>query len=157
MWEGYYSTTMSIKGLTYQTSAGIILHQSLHGIQETCISGQFRRMNEQVLIKVPAENNRYLDNTLTLFVHCPAGCASRIHNMQGRNTAKKKSVSELETESNTYIPDKYPVHRRLYRIRSQVIILQPEFRGISGSADAHIDIFPYKAQFNNNRLNYILL
>lgn len=61
VWEHYYSTTMSIMGLTHQTSVGITLHQSPRGIQETCISGQFQRMNEQVLIKVPAENNRHLD------------------------------------------------------------------------------------------------
>lgn len=57
VWEHYYSTTMSITGLTYQTSVGVTLHQILRGIQETCISGQFQSMNEQVLIKVPAENN----------------------------------------------------------------------------------------------------
>lgn len=126
VWECYHRTTTSIMGLTYQTSVGITLHQS--EIQETCISGQFQHMNEQVLIKVPAENKCHLNNT-PIFVHCLAGHASRIHNMQGRNTAKKKSISELETESNTYIPDKYPVHCWSCRITSQVIILQPEFRG----------------------------
>lgn len=66
-----------------------------------CVSGQFQQTNEhiEILINVEAESNLHLNNT-PLSIHGLACLASRLYDMQVRDTAER-NFSELKTDAKT--------------------------------------------------------
>ena len=79
-------------------STEIVLRQRSCVIHQTFLSHQTWHKNDQSLINVAAENYRHL-NIMPLYILGFEASPSRVHDMEVRNTAKKRKFSDLEIET----------------------------------------------------------